>query len=237
MIEDTICTPNYRVFLDAERHLSGDGLTIVRVEATPLQWLLKWFMGYRTWALGLYRHRREMEELMKVMARKQREIYGIVAESPGEVVQTAENMNGVVTSPSLFERYCLPYYEEYGRLLHAKDKLYIAHMDGKLRSLKNLIRNTDLDAVEAFTPPPMGDLSLKEALETWGDKFIIWANFPGSICQLGEEALRSYAVNFVREASGTHGFIMGVTEDIPKPDISLKVIAEAINNQSQSSHH
>lgn len=45
--------------------------------------------------------------------------------------------------------------------MHKKGKLYMAHMDGKLKSAKDLIARTDIDIIEGFTPP-MGNLSLQE---------------------------------------------------------------------------
>jgi hypothetical protein len=53
-------------------------------------------------------------------------------------------------------------------------------MDGKLKALSNHISISKVDIIEAFTPPPTGDLPLDEALELWNDK-IIWINFPSAI--------------------------------------------------------
>ncbi len=51
-------------------------------------------------------------------------------------------------------------------------------MDGKLKSLKELIKKADIDVIESFTfPEGGGDLSLEEARADWKDKSII-ANLP-----------------------------------------------------------
>lgn len=230
IIEDTIYTPNYQQLIDTAKNLGGDGVVFVRVEPSPFQKLMKELMGYRTLALGLYRHRKEFEKLLSSIGRKQEEIYRIVADSPAELVQIPENINGIVTSPQLFERYCLPFYKKNIRMLHAKDKICLAHMDGKLACLKELIKQTDLDVIEAFTPPPMGDLTIEEAKITWKEKFIIWINFPGSICLQGTTALRDYTIQLLKRLAPGDNFILGVTEDIPPPvDVNLTAITEVIN--------
>jgi hypothetical protein len=63
------------------------------------------------------------------------------------------------------------------------------HMDGRLNVLKDIIAETPIDIIEDFHPPPMGDLSLRDALKHWKEK-VIWIGFPGSIYSEGPEATR-----------------------------------------------
>jgi hypothetical protein len=72
------------------------------------------------------------------------------------------------------------------------------HMDGRLKILKDLIAKTPVDIVEAFHPPPMGDVPIGEALATWPDK-AIWVGFPGSVYSLGPQATRDFALSFLKE--------------------------------------
>jgi len=72
------------------------------------------------------------------------------------------------------------------------------HMDGRIDALKDLIRQTPIDIIEALHPPPMGDLSIGEALAHWPDK-VIWVGFPGSAYALGPEATQKSALELLRE--------------------------------------
>jgi len=87
-------------------------------------------------------------------------------------------------------------------------------MDGRLRHLKDLISKMDLDAVEAFTPPPMGDLPLEEARSAWKGK-VISLNFPQSVFLEGAEATRKRAMRILEEAAPGDNFMPTITEDIP----------------------
>ena len=97
-------------------------------------------------------HSEEIEELYRVMSKKERELYCIAADSPAEVIWAPDNINGLITNPKLLEKYVAPFYNEVTSILHRKAKLFMVHMDGKLRCLLNSIKRTKIDIVEGFTP-------------------------------------------------------------------------------------
>ena len=72
------------------------------------------------------------------------------------------------------------------------------HMDGRLNVLRDLIAKTPIDIIEAFHPPPMGDMPVGEALSLWKGK-VIWIGFPGSVYDLGPDATKKHALDILRE--------------------------------------
>jgi len=76
------------------------------------------------------------------------------AKSPADYVWIGENMEGLLVSPPLFEKYFIPEYEKCCRIIHGHGKKVAFHMDGRLNVLKNLIAQTPIDIIEAFHPPP-----------------------------------------------------------------------------------
>jgi len=214
ILEDTVYEPNYEAYVWADRHVGDDGF--VRVDCkSPFQSLLLNFMGYKTLAMEVHRHRKEFEDLLKAMEGKYYEVIHILANSPAEVVGIDGNINGRVTSPRFFEKYLLPFYKRASEILHEKNKIVSVHMDGALACLRDLIPKTGIDVVEAFTPPPLGDLPLSEARNAWGEDIIIETNFPEIICLEGVDATKRYAKEMLRTVAPCDGFILSVTEDIP----------------------
>ena len=65
-------------------------------------------------------------------------------------------------------------------IVRSAGKLISAHYDGSIRPYLSLLADIDIPIIEAFTPPPMGDLTVAEAKAAWPDK-VIWVNFPGSL--------------------------------------------------------
>ena len=212
--EDTVYIPDYDPFVRAEENLGGDGIVFVWAGRSPLQEMQIELMGYRMFAVSLYRYPEEFKSLYEILEKKASERYKIISDSPAEIVNGTDNINSEIVSPKLFEKYIMPFYEKQANLLHRKGKILEDHMDGKLRCLKSLISEMALDAVEAFTPPPMGDLTLAEAKAAWKDK-IISLNFPESVFLEGLEAVEGQVMKILGEAGRGENLIITVTEDIP----------------------
>lgn len=213
IVEDTVYEPEYEAYCQLEEELEGDGVVTAGADYTPLMKTIIVYLGFKAFAVMFRRSTREIEDLMNSLDSKYLEMYRIIAKSPAEIVRVGDNIDGVMISPGLFEKYCLPYYNKYSDILKASGKTVISHMDGRLRRLKELIAETKLDAIEAFTPPPMGDLPVSEAKEAWKDK-TIWINFPEEVFLRTAEEIRDYTLTLLRETAPGLGYIIGITEDI-----------------------
>jgi hypothetical protein len=215
ILKNTVYFPNYESFMWMNKHIGGDGIVRAHSSYSPFQNLLISYMGCEGLAIHLHENTSEFENLLKIMEKKYFEIIHIIADSPAEIVGIDGNIDGRVTSPRLFERYLLPLYRKVSEILHKKKKIVQVHMDGALRSLKDLIPKTGIDVVEAFTPPPVGDLSISEARSIWGKDLIIAVNFPETVCVQGIEAIKKYTMTLLKEIEPGDGFILSITEDIP----------------------
>jgi len=80
--------------------------------------------------------------------------------------------------------------------------------------LAEAIGGTDLDYIEAFTPAPDTDMSVREAREAWPDK-VLWLNFPSSVHLRSDAEVERVTVDLLEQAGTPDGLIMGVTEDMP----------------------
>ncbi|MBM3803223.1 MAG: hypothetical protein FJW26_13055 [Acidimicrobiia bacterium] len=102
-------------------------------------------------------------------------------------------------------------------------------MDGRLNSLKHAIAKLSLDIVEAFHPPPMGDLPLGEALQLWKDK-AIWIGFPGSVYSLGPDATRSYALDLLGACGTGERLAVTMSTENQVSDQNLLVLAAVLEH-------
>lgn len=214
LAEDTIYVPDYEPFQRAEQNLGDDGIVFVWAGKSPLQKMQIELLGYRAFAIALYMYPKEFESLQRVLEKKADERYRIIAESPAEIVNGTDNINSEIVSPRLFEKYLIPFYDRQAQILHKAGKILENHMDGKLKGLRDLIARINLDVVEAFTPPPMGDLPLAEARQAWRGK-IISLNFPESVFLEGLDTVRKNTLEILNEAAPGEDFMITVTEDIP----------------------
>ncbi|MGD2158195.1 MAG: uroporphyrinogen decarboxylase family protein [Anaerolineales bacterium] len=231
IVEDATYQPDYENILMAQERLGGDGIVFASVGRCPLQRLSIEFAGFERLVYDLHDHPSVIEDLLSIMEERQYEIYKIAVESPAEFIWSPDNISASRTPPKWFERYCLPFYNRYGALLHQAGKRYVAHMDGDLQGIKHLVAQCDLDVIEAFTPPPMGDLSINEALSVWPDK-IISCNFPATLFLENEAVVYKYTLDLLAEAQCHGRFLLGITEDLPEESLEkgLPAIRRAMDH-------
>ena len=141
----------------------------------------------------------------------------------------ADNITADVVGSERFRNYCVPVYEMLRNHIRGTDKKFAVHMDGRLASLKEEIGETEFHIVEGFTPPPVGDVSVREARESWPEK-ALWINFTSSIHVDTPERIEAHTRQLLQEAGGKRGFAVGVTEDVPLEAMerSLDVISRVL---------
>jgi hypothetical protein len=230
MAKDQEFIPRDDVYLEQDRRLDGQGIVTVDTGLTPLQRMLIDFLGYRRFGIDQHRYPRDFDHLYDAFWDSCEAMHRVAGNSRADACHCGDNINARVISPALFERYCMPFYEAVSKMLHVKDKIYLVHMDGALSPLKALIAETGIDVIEAFTPRPLGDLSLAEAREAWKDK-VIWVNFPENVFLMGAEETRRYTIDLLRQAAPGDNFLLGITEDI-EPHVleeGLTAVTEAVN--------
>ena len=201
MVENTEYVADYFPVEQAMDWLGHDGVVLSALPHSPMQMLMIDWVGSE--GGRFFFHHADypdlVEDLYQALCKSREPLYEIAAKAPTAIVLCGDNLDGVLVSPKLFQTYFMPVYEKQAQILHAHDKLMAVHMDGRLGGLKHLIAQTEVDIVEAFHPPPMGDLSLAEALSRWPDK-AIWLGFPSSVYLLGPEATRDYTLKLLTEA-------------------------------------
>ncbi|MBT4498864.1 MAG: hypothetical protein HOC74_14140 [Gemmatimonadetes bacterium] len=201
MVENTEYVADYFPIEQAMDWLGEDGVVLSALPHSPMQMLMIDWVGSEEGRF--YYHYEDfpglVEELYRALCKSRRALHEIAARSPAPIALCGDNVDGVLVTPKLFERYFMPVYEEQAELLHAQGKLMAVHMDGRLDVLKELVAQTPIDIVEALHPLPMGDLPLDEALRCWPDKSI-WVGFPGSEYALGTRATQECALALLKEA-------------------------------------
>jgi len=214
IIENSIYEPNYDGFIQSTHFLGEEGINMAFTWKTPFQALVYDWMGLEVCYREYQGHPKKFRRLYEIMCEKQKELFEVIAHSPAEEVWVAENLTNDITSPKFFKEFCLPFYNEIADILHKKGKILGCHFDGKLKGLESLIGKTKLDFIDAFTPPPMGDVPLEEARAYWPDKVIL-CNFPENVFLKSKEEIERYTVDLLRKAAPGNNFMLVITENYP----------------------
>ena len=97
----------------------------------------------------------------------------LINASPIEIIDFGDNIHAGTLSPELFKKYVLPAYQHRTERLHSAGKFVHAHWDGDVGPLLPFAQDTGLDGIEAITPKPQGDVTLKEVRKFLGDRMFL----------------------------------------------------------------
>lgn len=206
--------PDDGPWYEADAAMGDAGIVIGEIMALPILHLYQYWMGLEGMAEGIHLYPDRFDALVDALEAHYHRQVELAAGSPAEVIWFPESISAHVISPRLFERYCLPTYRRAVPVLREAGKLIAAHYDGAIRPYLQQLASVDIPIIEAFTPPPMGDLSITEAKAAWPEK-IIWINFPGNLFLEPTEAIEAYTLDLLRQGAPGGRLVMGCTEDFP----------------------
>jgi hypothetical protein len=214
LIRDRVAVPNYEEFSAQMEMMGDDAIMRANLGYSPLQEIIYVLMGVERFAVEWAERRDRLMGLYDALTEDRRAVYSIVAQSPALTANYGGNVCPEVVGLERFERYILPHYDEAAEVLHRYGKLLGVHFDANVQLLAPAIAGSKIDYVEAFTPSPGSDMTLREAREIWPDK-ILWINFPSPVHLEPIEVIEETTRQLLRQAAPGYQFLVGITEDVP----------------------
>ena len=158
---------------DAVYKIWGEnGLGSIYFPRVSVQSLFNDTMGIENGIFALMDMPDMCEEYFKVRRANHDRFIKMIRTSCFEWINFGDNVHCATLPPSLFEKYVLPEYQHRNELLHQPDKSYytFAHWDGDTKAILPYAKETGLDAIEAVTPKPQGDVTVEEIKAAFGDQ-------------------------------------------------------------------
>jgi hypothetical protein len=217
ILRHTSAEPEYESWKLANLEIGEQGIVVGEVMPLPIMTLIVAWMGVEGLTEGLYTCPDAFEALLDAGEKLYDRHIQLAAESPAEIIWFGDNVTGTIISPSLYKKSCIPTYARVMPTMKQAGKIPIAHYDGSNRSLQQGISQTDLPVIEAFTPPPMGNLDVHEAKAAWPDK-VIWVNFPGNLFLEPPEMIHNYLMTLLEKGAPGGRLVIGCTEEFPLAD-------------------
>lgn len=173
--------PDYAAFAAREAEIGREGFTVGMMDRVPYQRLVLDFMGEEHAFYEMVDNPRRFKYLLDILTVHAKETMRLALGSPALLVEFADNFDGMITSPRLFQEYCMPFMQEAADYMHGQGRFLGSHMDGNLKPLLHLIPESGLDVVESFSPAPLSPLSFAEAWEAWSGRVLIWGGIPSPL--------------------------------------------------------
>jgi hypothetical protein len=210
----TSAEPEFENWKTADKEMGEQGITVGEVMPIPIMTLIVAWMGVEGLTEGLYTCPESFEALLEAAERLYDRQIQLAAESPAKIIWFGDNVTGTFISPKVYEKTCVPTYARVMPIMKQAGKIPIAHYDGSNRPLMRGVAKTALPVIEAFTPPPMGNLTVAEAKAAWPDK-VVWVNFPGNLFLETAETIRAYMLDLLEKGAPGGRLVIGCTEEFP----------------------
>ncbi len=216
--EATHYEPDYGPASRALEETGEDGIVVTGAFCVPFIEFAKNNAGYVTAYYLWADHRAEVDALVDVWFERFLEGYRILADGPGDVVATGDNMDEWTLPPRLFRHYAVPFYQEVARYTREKGKVFQGHWCGRTQHLLPLVPGCGLDCVEAIVTKPMADITLAEALDRLEGQVVLQGGIPSVlVCEEGCTATEfdRYIVDVILPLRNRRGFILGMSDNVP----------------------
>jgi len=210
MVDRTVFHADHAGFLNHVRDIGADGLVRLGGVGPPYD-ATDHFFSLEGWAAAQHDHADHFRRLLAACERRLERMIPLLLEAPGELTSMG-SLSGIY-GPRQYQQYAVPFYQRYVPQLLKAGKMPILHAhNSNLSAFAELVKQTGVPAVEAFTPPPVGDLSLAAARAAWGADTVIWVNFPETLFLLGRDKTYDYTVDLLKQDKESGRLVIGMTE-------------------------
>ena len=219
-----------------QRDRVGDaGFAFADTQYSPLIDIQVTWLGQERFCYEIADNEDAVMSLYETLVDDRRKMYGIVAKGPADVCLYGGNIVAEMVGLDRVAKYVAPCWREFAAALHEEGKTLGVHLDADNRIMMQLIADSPLDFIEAFTPPPDCSVSVEEARGVWPGK-VLWVNLPPSVLVGSDDGIRRAVREILAQAPDRRGFLLGITEDIPEQHIerSLAVALDTIAESSRT---
>ncbi len=121
-----------------------------------------------------------------------------------------DDTSTTLISPAMFEQFNVELTTARADLCHRYGKLYMHHSCGLIRDLLPVYRKTSMDGVDAFTPPPIGNVGYAEGRKLLGPGYSLRAGGLSAAPSFDQEAIRKHIEQRFADARQAGHVLLGV---------------------------
>lgn len=200
---------------DLRADVGSDGVVALALPKRPYSELLHDFLGWSNGLLLLGEP--EIEKMLTLLESKLQDLVEEVADLPGQIALSPDNLDGQFVSPGAFERYLTGSYRRSAEILHAHDKQLVVHVGGPIRRLLEPLAATGVDGIQGICGPPQSDASLSQTRKIVGPEVTLWGGIPQDVLleTYPWERFEKAVAEAAGEASGDPRVILGVADRVP----------------------
>jgi hypothetical protein len=179
---------NAEAYRKADKAIGPRGEPTLGLSSSGFTELVKNWCGLTQTIYLLHDHPAEVEAFLEACDRRDDRLLDEALKLPCRIFNLGDHATNEFTPPPILKKYLLPRWQRIADRLHAKGRFVHSHWDGHSALMLPFLQDTRLDAVEALTPEPMGDMTLEQIKAAVGDRIVVLDLIP-VICFLSNYPL------------------------------------------------
>jgi len=208
-----------------------DGFPPLGLPRSPLASLCVEWAGVENMVYLMMDCEEKVREALNLMEEQEAPVIDALCELAPPLVHFPDNLSSENLT-SYYDEFMAPTHRRRLEPLHAAGVKCAVHLDGTIKGLLPKLVEVGIDAIEALTPKPVGDVDIEQIQQLAGsDTVILWGGVPGAMFSppFTWEQMETH-IKRLMECWGGRPWIMGVADQVP-PDGDIefcKNIAELI---------
>ena len=219
---------NVEVFTNAANTIGIRGEPTIFLSSSGFTELIKEWCGLVDTFYLLQDHPAEIEEFLEACDRRDHRLIETAIKLPCRIFNLGDHATDEFTPPPILKKYLIQRWQRISKKLHSAGRFVHSHWDGNSKTILPYLKDSGLDAVEALTPAPMGNIALEEIKSAVGDKMVVLDLLP-AIDFLSYRPLNEL-LDFTRRVIDMFAprLILGVSDEISQVGEIEKI--EAVSN-------
>lgn len=217
-LKDIIVYEDIEQFTRDEAELGEDGIAMVTMERTPFQQLWIQWVSLENLCVHMADCPEIIEDCINLLTDIHYKTFEVVEKAAGKVpivfVNFPDNITAYAIGEKNFIKYCVPLYDTLAEVLSGKNVPIAVHMDGDLKPLWKIIKETKVNILDSFTPAPDNDTRVLDAVSLWDDK-VLFINFPSSVHLEEPDEIYREAKKILEEGGHTGRIWIQISENVP----------------------
>jgi len=197
------------------RQIGDAGFQDIVLERSPVALLVHEYIGMENFVYMLFDAKDEVRRILEVIEPGCLGAARLAASTPARLVILGDNLDENLIAPPVFADFGLPYYRKVADVLHARGKFFSCHMDGNIKRLLPLFRDSGLDLYDGCTPEPMNNYDLADLTNALGLGMHAFAGIPSTF--FAQDLPDSVVLDYARRIVDTLGekAILNVGDILP----------------------
>jgi len=232
--ENTEYIPD-NTFADARReHIEEMGILMTYMPKSPIMQLIALDAGMMPVMDIFMKDKDALDDTCKIIAESHGRGCEIVLNCPADAVMIPENLSAEMAGPMLFEDYMRDYQTKWAAKIKEAGMFSCIHMDGTLKGLLREECTVGLTFIEAMTPAPVGDLTVKDWEDfTKEDETIYWGGLPGAFFspQTPEDVFVNHIIETLEIMKTKPRFVLGAADQVPPDSFEsrIRMVRDIVN--------